>query len=77
MGINKNSTDPVGQTLLTGGSGAAQIENGDGVCVVDLQGDPEVVKIIQIHCELYGLKMRHFTQQDLETSESARYDPLA
>ena len=84
-----------GQTFLVGGSGAGktrtalsrtrdQIKNGDGVCVVDLKGDPEVANIIKIYCDRYGRKFQHFTLQDatqLYTGPAeagpSHYDPLS
>lgn len=87
--------EAAGQTFLVGGSGAGktrtaltrvrdQIKNGDGVCIVDLKGDPEVANIVKIYCERYGRKFQHFTLQDIShpylgPSElgPAHYDPLA
>lgn len=84
-----------GQTFLVGGSGSGktrtaltrirdQIKNGDGVCIVDLKGDPEVANIAQIYCDRYGKKMQHFTLQDIlspyegpSSDGPAHYDPLA
>lgn len=84
-----------GQTFLVGGSGAGktttalmrvrdQIKNGDGVCVVDLKGDPEVAKEVKKYCDRYGRNFKHFTVQDVtqpylgpaETGPS-HYDPLS
>lgn len=84
-----------GQTFLVGGSGAGktrtaltrvrdQIKNGDGVAIIDLKGDPEVVNITKIYCDRYGRKMQHFTLQDVLSPYTgpaeggpAHYDPLA
>lgn len=84
-----------GQTFLVGGSGAGktttalirirdQIKNGDGVCLVDLKGDPEVAKTAKMYADRYGRGFKHFTVQDVtqpyfgpaEVGPS-HYDPLS
>lgn len=93
--IVQTYNEAAGQTFLVGGSGAGktrtaltrtrdQIKHGDGVVIVDLKADPEVVNIVKIYCERYGRKMQHFTLQDLgevyagpAEDGPAHYDPLA
>lgn len=82
-------------TFIVGGSGSGktqtaimrirdQIQNGDGICIVDLKNDPDFVNKVKLFADRYGRKFQHFTLQDISQpylgpapEGPAHYDPLS
>jgi len=92
--VVQSTDEAAAHTFIVGGSNSGksrtammrirdQIKKGEGVLVVDLKADPEMVNVVKIYADRYGRKFQHFTLQDITKpytgpaeQGNAHYDPL-
>jgi intracellular multiplication protein IcmO len=92
--VVQSTDEAAAHTFIVGGSNSGksrtammrirdQIKKGEGVLVVDLKADPEMVNVVKIYADRYGRKFQHFTLQDNTKTYTgpaeqgnAHYDPL-